>query len=112
MLTITVQYQFSILMTSRLEAILENNRCSLKLVKNGYGCWGGGLSFAPPPTSLVSKYNGLLQAMRAGWYPFHSPTSVSFSLSIFLCFAASWTGVDKNIRAICAEHIVTRTFQT
>jgi hypothetical protein len=42
MLTITVQYQFSILMTSRLEAILENNRCSLKLVKRGIAVGGGG----------------------------------------------------------------------
>jgi hypothetical protein len=33
--------------------------------------------------------------MRAGWHPFHCPISVSSSFSTFLCFAASWTGVDK-----------------
>jgi hypothetical protein len=41
--------------------------------------------------------------MRAGWYPFHCPISVSFFFSTFLCLAASWTGVDKNIHTICAE---------
>jgi hypothetical protein len=40
-------------------------------------------------------------AMREGWCPFHCPISVSFST--FLCFAASWKVVDKNIRTICAE---------
>ncbi len=33
-------------------------------------------------------------------------TSVFFSFSPFLCLAASWTGVDKNIRTICAEQRV------
>jgi hypothetical protein len=65
---------------------------------------GGGLSSAALSTCLVSMYNRLPQAMHAGWYPFHCPISVSFSFSTFLCFPASWTGVDKNIRTICAEH--------
>jgi hypothetical protein len=43
--------------------------------------------------------------MRTGWYPVHCLTSVSSSFSTFLCLSASWTGVDKNIRTICAEQL-------
>jgi hypothetical protein len=93
-----------IFMASKLEAVLEIRRCGLKLVKRGVGD-GGGLSSAPPSTCLVSRYSGLPQAMRTGWYPFHCPTSVSFSFSTFLCLAASWRGLIKNIRTISAEQL-------
>jgi hypothetical protein len=62
--------------------------------------WGGGALLC---TSFHLS-GEVLQAMRAGWYTFHCPISVFFSFSTFPCFAASWTGVDKNIRTICAEH--------
>ncbi len=45
---------------------------------------------------------------HAWWHSSTCCTSVSFSFSTFLRFAASWAGVDKNIRTICAEHIVCR----
>ncbi len=81
-----------ILVTSKLEAILENVLCSLKLVKSSVsGGGGGGDSFAPLSTCLVSRYSLRLCMMA----PCHFSISVSFSFSTFLCFAASWTGVDK-----------------
>jgi hypothetical protein len=55
---------------------------------------GGGLSSAPLHLSgeqvqqVASGYARLVT-------PFHCSISVSFSFSTFLCFAASWTGVDK-----------------
>ncbi len=88
-----------ILTTSKLEAILEICRCSLKLVKS-IVClgWGGGggkvLSTAP-----FHVFGELVQQVASGYAclvtPFHCSISVSFSFSTFLCFAASWTGVDK-----------------
>jgi hypothetical protein len=46
-----------ILLTSKLEAILEDYRCSLKLVKSSVS-GGGGLSSATPSTCLASRYSG------------------------------------------------------
>ena len=81
-----------ILMTSKLEAILKICRCSLKLVKSSVG--GGELSSAPLRLSGAQ-----VQQVASGYArlvtPFHRSISVSFSFFTFLCFAASWTGVDK-----------------
>ncbi len=52
-----------ILTTSKLEAVLENYRCSLKLSKDSVP-GGGGLSSAPPSTCLVSRYSGQPQATK------------------------------------------------
>ncbi len=88
-------------MTSQLEAILEICRCSLKLFKRGKGM-GGGLS--PAPLHLSCEQ---VQQVASGYArlvkPFHCHANVSFSFFTFLCFAASWKGVDKNIHTICAE---------
>ncbi len=93
-----------ILTTSKLEAIQENHRCSLKLVQSGMPVGGGGGALRCTSFHLSGEQ---LQWVALGYArrvaPFHCPISVSFSFSTFLCFAASWTGVDRNIRSICAE---------
>jgi hypothetical protein len=84
-----------ILTTSKLEAIQENHRCSLKLVKSGLSVWEG-------EALLCTSFHlsgEQVQRVALGYAfrvaTFHCPISVSFSFSTFLCFAASWTGVDK-----------------
>jgi hypothetical protein len=87
-----------ILTTSKLEAILENHRCSLKLVQSGMSVGGGGegspLNLLPPVWRAgTTGCRRLRYARRVA--PFHCPISVSFSFSTFFCFAASWTEVDE-----------------
>jgi hypothetical protein len=84
-----------ILTTSKLEAVLEICRCSLKLSNWGKGR-GGGLSQAP--LHLSSEQ---VQQVASGYAclvtPFHCYASVSFSFSTFLCFSARCGGLIKNI---------------
>ncbi len=91
-------------MSSKLEAIIEIHRCTFKLVKRGMADRGGGALLC---TSFHLS-GEQVQRVAAGYacrvVPFHCPNSVSSSFSTFLCFTASWTGVDKNIHTICAEH--------
>jgi hypothetical protein len=55
-----------------------------------------GVELSPAPLHLSSEQ---VQQVASGYArlvtPFHCFASVSFSFSTFLCFAASWTGVDK-----------------
>jgi hypothetical protein len=95
-----------ILTTSKLEAIYENYRCSLKLVKLVLG--GGGRGGALLCTSFHLS-GEQVQWVAFGYArmvaPFHCPISVSFSFFSFLCFVASWPGVDKKY-----SHYLCRTF--
>ncbi len=63
---------------------------------------GWGLPGTSPPAQAVGAQVAL------GYMPGDTLSicysSVSFSLSIFLCVLVSWAEVDKNIRTIGAEH--------
>ena len=84
-----------ILRTSKLEAFLENYRCSLKLVRSGRARGGGGALLCTSFHLSGEQVQWVALGCAGRVAPFHCPISVSFSLSIFLCVAESWTGVDK-----------------
>ncbi len=94
------------LTTSKLEAILKIWRGSWKLSKMGWDCvWGGGgpLAGTSPPAHAAGAQ------VASGYMPGDTLSgccsSVSSSHSTFLCIAASWAVVDKNIHTIGAKHV-------
>ncbi len=85
-----------ILTTSKLETILEICRCSLKLSKRGKGIGGwGGSSPRHLSTCLGCRCAGVALGYIMPGDTLSTCIIVSFSFSTFLCFAASWAGVDK-----------------
>ncbi len=88
----------------KIEADLEIQHCGLKLFKRGMGDGGALLC------SSFHLSDKQVQRVAAGYAHRieHLPLSHKylFSFSTFLCLAASWMGVEKNIHTICAEQRV------
>jgi hypothetical protein len=66
------------------------------------------------PTGTPSPAQAVGSQVASGYMPGNTPSgcysSVFSSFSTFLCIAANWAGVDKNIRTTGAKHIATFVF--